>query len=111
MSPQVVLRQPDWASNALGSVDVPQHHATCVSVSNCGNYGLVGTRGGVVYIYNMQSGEPRGAFPKHHTAVSKPHESVTLNDGKRARPGSVWSAFKAIVGQPVRSQSSGELDS
>ena len=32
-------------------------------MSPCGNYCAVGTRGGVIYLYNVQSGLPRGAFP------------------------------------------------
>lgn len=85
----------------MASPDVPAHHALCVTVTSCGNYGLVGTRGGVVYLYNMQSGEARGAYPSTRSAVSRPHESVTLDGSKKARPGSVWAAFNAIVGETV----------
>ncbi len=33
---------------------------TAVAVSTCGNYAIVGSRGGVLYKYNIQSGLPRG---------------------------------------------------
>jgi U3 small nucleolar RNA-associated protein 21 len=52
----VVLRQPEWPSNTMMSPDAPEHQALCVSLSSCGHFALVGTRGGVVYKYNMQSG-------------------------------------------------------
>lgn len=91
----------------MASPDVPAHHALCVTVTSCGNYGLVGTRGGVVYLYNMQSGEARGAYPSTRSAVSRPHESVTLDGSKKARPGSVWAAFNAIVGETVSRRKKG----
>ena len=39
--------------------------------SGCGNYGLVGTRGGHVFRYNMQSGQPRGSYPQSATPAPK----------------------------------------
>ena len=47
--------------------EVPEHGhtvATCVEVSACGNYGLIGYSSGHVDIYNMQSGLHRGHFGK-----------------------------------------------
>lgn len=38
--------------------------ATAVAISACGNYGLVGSSQGRVFMYNMQSAAQRGAFPK-----------------------------------------------
>lgn len=43
--------------------------------SVCGNFCVVGTNSGAIYKYNIQSGQPRGSFPK--TAARK----------KRALPG------------------------
>lgn len=94
---KVVLRQPGWEGNAMMSPEAPEREAVCVAMTACGNYGLVGTRGGVVFAYNMQSGEPRGAFPRTRATPSKPHESMLLERGK-ARPGSVWAATKAVLG-------------
>lgn len=39
--------------------------------SGCGNYGLVGTRGGHVFRYNMQSGQARGSYPQSATPAPK----------------------------------------
>lgn len=94
---KAMLRQPGWEGNAMMSPEAPEREAVCVAVTACGNYGLVGTRGGVVFAYNMQSGEPRGAFPRTRATPSKPHESMLLERGK-ARPGSVWAATKAVLG-------------
>jgi len=57
------LRQPNWAINELGASHNPQHFASSVAVSVCGSFALVGTHGGVVYKYNLQSGAPRGCYP------------------------------------------------
>ena len=76
--------------------EIPERQALCVAVTSCGNYGLVGTRGGIVYIYNMQSGAARGAFPKTKANHDKPHESMLL-ESKKARPGSVWAAYDSVM--------------
>lgn len=47
------------------------------SCSGCGNYGLVGTRGGHIYRYNMQSGQPRGSYPQSATPMPKAVKSLT----------------------------------
>ena len=39
-------------------------HATAVALSACGSLAVVGTRGGVIYKYNVQSGIPRGSYPR-----------------------------------------------
>ena len=57
------LRQPGWAVNELGASHNPQHFASSVAVSVCGSFALVGTHGGVVYKYNLQSGAARGCYP------------------------------------------------
>ncbi|CAN0512718.1 unnamed protein product, partial [Discosporangium mesarthrocarpum] len=44
----------------------------CTHNSGCGNYGLVGTRGGCIFRYSMQSGEPRGSYPKEATPDPEP---------------------------------------
>jgi hypothetical protein len=38
--------------------------ASSVAVSACGSYAIVGTVGGCVYKYNLQSGLARGSYPK-----------------------------------------------
>lgn len=40
------LRQPHWPVSNMASEQEPQHFATAVAISVCGNYGIVGTQGG-----------------------------------------------------------------
>jgi U3 small nucleolar RNA-associated protein 21 len=78
---KVVLRQADWETNPMMHPDNVSNHATSVAISACGNYGFVGTKGGTIYRYNMQSGLPRGSYP---TRSSGAHTSRST-----LRPGSV----------------------
>ncbi len=43
--------------------DEEGNYVTAVAVSVCGSYGFVGSNGGHLYRYNMQSGAPSGTFP------------------------------------------------
>ncbi|DBA00249.1 TPA: hypothetical protein N0F65_007893, partial [Lagenidium giganteum] len=52
--------------------------ATSVAISTCGNYALVGSVGGAIFKYNMQSGEKRGSFPTAATPKQKLIRSLTL---------------------------------
>lgn len=60
-------------------------HLLCGPKSGCGNYGLVGTRGGHVFRYNMQSGEPRGSYPQSATPTPKAVKALT----NVMKPGSI----------------------
>ncbi|CAM9715574.1 unnamed protein product, partial [Sphacelaria rigidula] len=80
-----VLRQKHWPGNAMMHPPDPNTFATCVAISGCGNYALVGTRGGHVFRYNMQSGEPRGSYPQSATPTAK--EVKTL--ANVMKPGSI----------------------
>lgn len=53
--------------------------------SGCGNYGLVGTRGGHVFRYNMQSGQPRGSYPQCATPSPKAVKALA----NVVKPGSI----------------------
>eukprot|EP00752_Nemacystus_decipiens_P004264 g3895.t1 len=72
-----VLRQKHWPGNAMMHPPDPRTFATSVAVSGCGNYGLVGTRGGHVFRYNMQSGQPRGSYPQSATPSAKAVKALT----------------------------------
>ena len=61
-----VLRQDGWKVGAMFRGPGPEFEATCVAVSPDGQFACVGTRGGVVFRYNVESGEARGAFPRHY---------------------------------------------
>lgn len=58
-----VLRQQSWNISAMQVPPPRAAHATAVTMSSCGSFAVVGTRGGTIYKYNVQSGLPRGAFP------------------------------------------------
>lgn len=62
-----VLRQEEWTVSAMKIQPPKAAHATSVAVSSCGNFAVVGTKGGVIYKYNIQSGMPRGSFPRDAT--------------------------------------------
>lgn len=58
-----VLRQSNWNVSAMKIPPPKSAHATSVAISSCGNYAVVGTQGGVIYKYNLQSGIARGSYP------------------------------------------------
>lgn len=58
-----VLRQNWWNVSAMKKQPPKTAHATSVTLSTCGNFALVGTLGGIIYKYNIQSGIPRGTYP------------------------------------------------
>ena len=89
----MVLRQPAWPKNEKAySVDRATH-ATAVAVSPCGNYCAVGSRGGPVYLYNLQSGLPRGAFPVSKAAAMKEGQLKQ----RQAVPGNVFHQQKSFL--------------
>ncbi|KAK1734687.1 WD40 repeat domain-containing protein [Skeletonema marinoi] len=69
-----VLRQPQWNVSAMKKRPPRTAHATSVAISACGNFALVGTVGGVVYKYNIQSGIPRGSFPRDAASLTEEEE-------------------------------------
>lgn len=84
---EIILKQPHWLTNEKKHHSDRSTHSTAVSVSSCGNYCVVGSRGGVIYMYNLQSGLPRGAFP----AVAEVSAIKAHSMKKRmATPGNVF---------------------
>jgi U3 small nucleolar RNA-associated protein 21 len=69
-----VLRQPQWNVSIMKTRPPRSAHATSVAISACGNFALVGTVGGIVYKYNIQSGIPRGSFPRDATSLTEEEE-------------------------------------
>eukprot|EP00977_Amphora_coffeiformis_P004058 scaffold806_cov142-Amphora_coffeaeformis.AAC.1 len=59
-----VLRQPKWNISARKPPPPASTHATSVTLSACGNFCMVGTASGKIYKYNVQSGQPRGSYPR-----------------------------------------------
>eukprot|EP00551_Chaetoceros_affinis_P006608 CAMPEP_0203667298 /NCGR_PEP_ID=MMETSP0090-20130426/4163_1 /ASSEMBLY_ACC=CAM_ASM_001088 /TAXON_ID=426623 /ORGANISM="Chaetoceros affinis, Strain CCMP159" /LENGTH=1303 /DNA_ID=CAMNT_0050531417 /DNA_START=107 /DNA_END=4018 /DNA_ORIENTATION=- len=62
-----VLRQEGWNVSAMKVQPPKSAHATALAISSCGNFAVIGTKGGVIYKYNIQSGLPRGSFPRDAT--------------------------------------------
>lgn len=62
-----ILRQDNWNVSAMQLQPPKSCHASSVAISSCGNFAVVGTKGGVIYKYNLQSGMPRGSFPRDAT--------------------------------------------
>lgn len=87
-----VLRQPHWNISAMKERPPRSANATSLAISACGNFALVGTLGGVVYKYNLQSGLPRGSFPRDAT-------SQTVEEEKRRKKGL---KFAGDVGRTMR---------
>jgi len=87
-----VLRQPQWNISAMKDRPPRSANATSLTISACGNFALVGTLGGVVYKYNLQSGLPRGSFPRDAS-------SLTSEEERRRRKGL---KFAGDVGRTMR---------
>lgn len=73
-----VLRQLHWNVSEMKVPPPCSAHATAVVMSSCGNFAIVGTRGGLIYKYNIESGLPRGSFP-----------NITINNGRKNKRKSV----------------------
>ena len=90
------LRQEEWNVGAMQKKPPMKSNATSVSISACGNFAVVGSRGGVIYKYNLQSGMERGTYPKNV-------EEVGVRDGERRAmmpsklPGSVKRTMKVLT--------------
>ncbi len=83
-----VLRQDNWNVSVMKKQPPKSAHATSISMSTCGNYALVGTKGGVIYKYNVQSGMTRGAYPID--------EADTKNKRKTKDAGDIRKTFKEL---------------
>jgi len=59
-----VLRQDNWNISAMKKQPPEIFHASSVVFSACGHFCLVGTKGGMIFKYNIQSGLPRGSYPQ-----------------------------------------------
>jgi len=84
-----ILRQNDWNVSAMQVPPPKTTHATSVTLSSCGNFALVGTVGGVIYKYNVQSGLARGTYPK--SAATKEDRG-----GKPRMAGDINRTMKAL---------------
>jgi len=91
-----VLRQDKWNVSAM-KIPPPSHtNATSVVISTCGNFAMVGSRGGKIYKYNLESGIPRGTYPREDKDDKKKN--------KKFVPGDIVRAVKAL--EKTKKQSS-----
>lgn len=91
-----VLKQPNWNTNSMKSAIDRNFHATAVAVSNCGNFCVVGHKGGAIFKYNLQSGLPRGSYPKQLAGAAAKKGNV---ERKLKTPGNVMFAMKELEGE------------
>ncbi len=102
---EMVLKQPHWKDNDRKFYSDRRTHATAVAMSPCGNYAVVGTRGGQMYKYNLQSGIPRGSFP-----VSAVSDAAQEAIAKRSKiPGNIYHDMKSMMGEQVKSLNAKEV--
>jgi U3 small nucleolar RNA-associated protein 21 len=78
-----VLRQDDWNISTMKKQPPKTTQATSVAISTCGNYALVGTQGGTIYKYNVQSGTTRGTYPLNEVDNEKKNPRKEAGDIRR----------------------------
>ena len=98
-----ILRQNDWKVSAMQVPPPKTTHATSVTLSSCGNFAIVGTVGGIIYKYNVQSGLARGTFPK--SAATKESRG-----GKQRMAGDVNRTMKALEKKMKISNRKSDID-
>lgn len=89
----MILRPPD-SKKKSGDFSSGDHmkHSTSVCVSLCGHFCLVGSKGGNIHKYNLQSGIHRGTYPQG------PNRSLDPNiKRKSATPGNIFHEHKVIT--------------
>lgn len=80
----MVLRPADSAGNAFSGFSDASLQSTAVALTPCGNYCVVGNRGGGLHLFNLQAGGHRGTFPPA-AAVSTAKRSKHENDASNVR--------------------------
>lgn len=83
-----ILRQDGWNVSAMKAPPPNSAHATSIALSTCGNFALVGTQGGIIYKYNVQSGIVRGSYPMG--------EDDKKDTKKRREAGDIRRTFKTL---------------
>jgi U3 small nucleolar RNA-associated protein 21 len=59
----IILKQSHWATNVKANVVDKKTFCSAVAISSCGNFAVIGYKGGFIYTYNIQSGQYRGSYP------------------------------------------------
>jgi U3 small nucleolar RNA-associated protein 21 len=97
----LVLKQSEWNTNNMKYVVDSSTHSTAVCLSPCGNYCAIGSKGGIIYLYNIQSGLSRGSFPKIQIMNEK---KVNRIKKLSSTPGNVFEIRKQIQEQSKGSE-------
>ncbi|KAL7573857.1 hypothetical protein ACA910_012427 [Epithemia clementina (nom. ined.)] len=109
-----VLRQNKWNISAMKVPPPSQAHSTSVAISACGNFALIGCKGGRIYKYNVQSGIPRGSYPKHHSNDHGGLDDDDYEGGKKKKrffvPGDISRAISALERSKKVSNRASNLD-
>lgn len=97
-----VLRQNGWNVSAMKPPPRAAVEATAVAISTCGNFALVGTKGGAIYKYNVQSGNPRGSYPVA--------DDTKKDGGKKRQAGDIGRTFQELEKKMKLSNRASNID-
>ena len=100
-----VLKQRHWNVSAMKVPPPPETHATSVTLSACGNFALVGTKGGIIYRYNVQSGQTRGSYPRGEDGLDEQSRRKKLR-----APGDIRRTVQALEKNMKISNQASNLD-
>jgi WD40 repeat protein len=89
-----ILRQEQWNVSSMKRPPPNTTHATSVTISACGSFALIGTKGGVIYRYNVQSGLARSSYPRSATTMDEEFDNNKKKKGKVV--GDINRTIKAI---------------
>eukprot|EP01038_Epipyxis_sp_PR26KG_P010444 gene10444-14028_t len=93
----MILKQPSWNTNEMKQHIDRRTHASAVAISQCGNFCMVGSKGGMIYRYNIQSGLTRGSFPndvRHN--MNEFEKKKNIINRKANIPGNVYNDEKVV---------------
>lgn len=107
-STEMVLRQTSWKTNEKMFAADASIHSTSVAVSACGNFCVIGNKGGSIHRYNLQSGLPRGSFPRSAASALMKEGTKKLRE---RMPGNVLHSHRQIVGMDDGTSATGFLTS
>ena len=89
----LILKQPHWRTNSMNTVIDKKNLCSAVCISACGNFAVVGHKGGRIYSYNLQSGNSRGSFPYSSEGGLRPEELSK----RESTPGNVLFEQKKLL--------------
>lgn len=92
---ETILRQPSWKTNEMNHAPDRSTHSSAVTLTSCGHFCIVGSKGGTIYVYNVQSGHPRGSYPMD---ASGPLMTAGKTATRLKQPGNVLHEKNKILG-------------